>query len=100
MQRAPVRSPAVHALSRDAALVCAAGAVRAAAVSTVGIIIALHLARRGLSGSEIGLVIGTGMAANAAVTLLVGFQADRWGRRRSLIAVGLVTGAGYVAALE
>jgi MFS family permease len=86
-----------HALSRDAALVCVAGAVRAAAVSTVGIIIALHLARSGLAASEIGLVIGLGMAANAAATVLVGFHADRWGQRRSLIALGLLAGAGYVA---
>jgi MFS family permease len=94
---APVGTPRAHALSRDAALVCVAGALRAAAVSTVGIIIALHLARSGLTASEIGLVIGLGMAANAAATVLVGFHADRWGQRRSLIALGLLAGAGYVA---
>jgi MFS family permease len=94
---APVGTPKAHALSRDAALVCVAGALRAAAVSTVGIIIALHLARSGLAASEIGLVIGLGMAANAAATVLVGFHADRWGQRRSLIALGLLAGAGYVA---
>jgi MFS family permease len=94
---APVGTPRAHALSRDAALVCVAGALRAAAVSTVGIIIALHLARSGLAASEIGLVIGLGMAANAAATVLVGFHADRWGQRRSLIALGLLAGAGYVA---
>jgi MFS family permease len=94
---APVGTPRAHALSRDAALVCVAGAFRAAAVSTVGIIIALHLARSGLAASEIGLVIGLGMAANAAATVLVGFHADRWGQRRSLIALGLLAGAGYVA---
>lgn len=97
MHFAPVGAPRAHALSRDAALVCVAGAFRAAAVSTVGIIIALHLARSGLSASEIGLVIGLGMAANAAATVLVGFHADRWGQRRSLIALGLLAGAGYVA---
>lgn len=97
MHSVPVGAPRAHALSRDAALVCVAGAFRAAAVSTVGIIIALHLARSGLSASEIGLVIGVGMAANAAATVLVGFHADRWGQRRSLIALGLLAGAGYVA---
>jgi MFS family permease len=97
VRRARVRAPAIHALSRDAGLVCAAGALRAAAVSTVGIIIALHLARSGLSASEIGLVIGLGMAANAAATVLVGFHGDRWGRRRSLIGLGLLAGTGYMA---
>jgi MFS family permease len=94
---ASVGAPRVNALSRDAALVCIAGAFRAAAVSTVGIIIALHLARSGLSASEIGLVIGLGMAANAVATVLVGFHADQWGQRQSLIALGLLAGAGYVA---
>lgn len=97
MHSAPVGTPRAHALSRDAALVCVAGAFRAAAVSTVGIIIALHFARSGLAASEIGLVIGLGMAANAAATVLVGFYADRWGQRRSLIGLGLLAGAGYVA---
>lgn len=97
MHSAPVGTPRAHALSRDAALVCVAGAFRAAAVSTVGIIIALHLARSGLAASEIGLVIGLGMAANAAATVLVGFHADRWGQRQSLTALGLLAGAGYVA---
>lgn len=87
----------MSALSRDGALVCAAGALRAAAVSAVGIIIALHLARRGLTGSQIGLVIGAGMAASAAATVIVGLHADRWGRRRSLIGLGLISGAGYAA---
>lgn len=97
MHSAPVAAPRAHALSRDAALICVAGAFRAAAVSTIGIIIALHLARAGLAASEIGLVIGLGMAANAAATVLVGFHADRWGQRRSLIALGTLAGAGYVA---
>jgi MFS family permease len=94
---APGRAPRLTAQSRDAVLICVAGAFRAAAVSTVGIIIALHLARSGLSASEIGLVIGLGMAANAAATVLVGFKADRWGQRRSLIGLGLLAGAGYMA---
>ena len=84
-------------LSRDATLVCIAGAVRASAVSLVGVLIAIHLARRGLSTVGIGLVIGVGIAASAAGTVLVGFWADTWGRRRTLMAVALLTGIGYVA---
>jgi predicted MFS family arabinose efflux permease len=97
MPPAPVGALRIHALSRDAALVCVAGALRAAAVSTVGIIIALHLTRSGLSASEIGLVIGVGMAGNAAATVLIGLHADQWGQRRSLIGLGLLAGAGYLA---
>jgi predicted MFS family arabinose efflux permease len=82
---------------RDAALVCVAGGIRATAVSLVGIIIAIHLASRGLSLSRIGLVIGVGIAASAAGTVIVGLRADGWGRRRTLIVLGLLTGAGYLA---
>ncbi|MCA1561641.1 MAG: hypothetical protein LC753_04710 [Acidobacteria bacterium] len=88
---------AAGALSRAAALVCAAGGLRATAVSTVGVLIALHVARRGLSAAQIGLVIGAGMAANAAATVVIGLRADRWGRRRSLISLGVITGLGSVA---
>ena len=84
-------------LPRDAALVCGAGAIRAAAVSLVGVIIAIHLASRGLSTASVGLVIGVGIAASAAGTVIAGLRADSWGRRRTLIAVGVLTGLGYIA---
>jgi predicted MFS family arabinose efflux permease len=84
-------------LSRDAAMICAAGALRATAVSTVGVLIALHLARRGLSVSQIGLIVGIGIAASAAGTVIAGLRGDRWGRRRSLVGIGLLTGLGYIA---
>jgi predicted MFS family arabinose efflux permease len=77
--------------------VCAAGSLRAAAVSLAGVLIAIHLSRRGLSTSAIGLVIGIGMAANAAATVVIGLHADTWGRRRTLGALGVLTGLGYVA---
>jgi len=84
-------------LSREAALICIAGAIRAAAVSLVGVIIAIHLAGRGLTASGIGLIIGVGIASSAAGTVITALRADRWGRRRTLIVLGLLTGAGYAA---
>ncbi len=84
-------------MPRDAALICIAGGVRAAAVSLVGVIIAIHLAGRGLSATGIGLIIGTGIAASAVGTVVTALRADRWGRRRTLIALSLLTGAGYTA---
>jgi MFS family permease len=84
-------------LPGNAALVLVAGGLRAAAVSLVGVLIAIHLASRGLSAAGIGLVIGTGMAASAIGTVLVGLHADRWGRRRTLLGLGLLAGAGYFA---
>jgi MFS family permease len=84
-------------VSRDAVLVCLAGGIRAAAVSLVGVIIAIHLASRGLSASGIGLILGVGIAASAAGTIVTALGADRWGRRRTLIALSVVTGAGFAA---
>jgi predicted MFS family arabinose efflux permease len=84
-------------LSRDAALVCAAGSLRATSVSLAGVLIAIHLARRGLSPSAIGLLIGVGMTANAVGTIATGLYADGWGRRPTLVALGILTGAGYIA---
>ena len=89
-----VRSSAVP---RDAALVCVAGGLRAAAVSLVGVIVAIHFASRGLSATSIGLIIGIGIAASAAGTVVTALHADRWGRRRTLILLGLLTAAGYAA---
>ena len=84
-------------LPRDAALVCVAGSLRAASVSLAGVLIAIHLAARGLSPSGIGSIIGAGMAASAVGTVVAGLYADRWGRRRTLCAIGLLAAAGYVA---
>jgi len=84
-------------VTRDAALVCAAGGLRAAAISLVGVLIVIHLASRGLSVGAIGLVIGTGIAASAAGTIITALRADRWGRRRTLVVLSLLSAAGYAA---
>ena len=86
-----------RSVPREAALICAAGGVRAAAVSLVGVIVAIHLSSRGLSASGIGLIIGVGIASSAAGTVITALRADRWGRRRTLIVLGVLTGAGYAA---
>lgn len=84
-------------LPRAAALVCAAGCLRAASIGLAGVLIAIHLAGRGLSPSAIGVVIGVGMAANAVGTALVGLYADAWGRRRTLVVAGVLGALGYAA---
>ena len=37
------------------------------------------------------------MTANAAATVITGLYADAWGRRRTLSALGILTGLGYIA---
>jgi sugar transport protein len=82
-------------VSRDAALVCAAGTLRAAAVSLAGVLIAIHLAGAGLSPAAIGLVIGCGVAGNTIGTIVTGLWADAWGRKRTLVALCVLSSAGY-----
>jgi predicted MFS family arabinose efflux permease len=84
-------------LSRDAVLIFAAGGLRAAAVSLVGVIIAIHLAGAGLSPAGIGLVLGCGIGSSALGTVVCGLWADGWGRRRTLVAVSLLTGLAFVS---
>src|SRR5215217_8592317 len=89
-----------HRSKRNAALVCAAGTLRAFAVSLVGVLIAIYLAHGGFTAVAIGVVIGCGIAGNAVATVCTGLWADRWGRRRTLLVLGALTGAGYVAVAQ
>ncbi|HET9193967.1 MAG TPA: MFS transporter [Vicinamibacterales bacterium] len=94
---APRGGKGTQIVTRDAALICAAGGTRAAAISLVGVLIVIHLASRGLSVGAIGLIIGTGIAASAAGTIIAALRADRWGPRRTLVVLSLLSGAGYAA---
>jgi MFS family permease len=82
---------------RDALLIYAAGFVRSAAVSLVGVTIAIHLAEVGLSTAQIGLLIGVGLAGSSLATVIVSLRGDEWGRRRVLVGLALLSAAGYLA---
>jgi MFS family permease len=82
---------------RDALLIYAAGFVRSAAVSLVGVTLAIHLAEVGFSATQIGLLIGLGLAGSSVATVLVSIRGDRWGRRRVLVGLAVLTAAGYLA---
>jgi MFS family permease len=83
--------------NRAAALVYAAGFVRSAAVSLVGVTLAIHLAEVGFSTTQIGLLIGAGLAGSSLATVIVSLRGDRWGRRRMLVALAVLSATGYVA---
>jgi MFS family permease len=82
---------------RDALLIYAAGFVRAAAVSLVGVTLAIHLADVGFSATEIGLLIGVGLAGSSVATVIVSLRGDAWGRQRVLIALAFLSASGYLA---
>ena len=83
--------------NRDARLIYAAGFMRSATVSLVGVTLAIHLADVGFSTTRIGLLIGVGLAGSSLATVIVSLRGDRWGRKRVLVGLGVLSAMGYVA---
>lgn len=76
--------PRLHTLdvSRDARLLIAGQAVRAAGYGFTAVVLGALLAGRGYSPLQAGLVLTALIAGTAGASLLVGVVADRAGRRR------------------
>ncbi|TAH39542.1 MAG: MFS transporter [Planctomycetota bacterium] len=81
----------------DRRLLYAAAFLRAFGVGMTGVLLGLYLARAGLDEARIGVVISLGLAGAALGTLVVSWRGDALGRRRSLIALSLLAGAGGLA---
>jgi MFS family permease len=60
----------------------------------IGVLLGVYLAALMLSPSEIGIVIGAGLAGAAVATAVATFQADLLGRRRALIGINVLTICG------
>ena len=84
-------------MNNNARLIYTAGFIRSATVSLVGVTIAIHLANLGFSTTRIGALIGIGLAGSSLATVMVSLRGDRWGRRRVLVALTILTALGYVA---
>jgi MFS family permease len=82
---------------RDAALIAAAAFVRSTTIGVTGVTLAIHLAALGLTAAAVGVLIGAGLAGAATATLAQSVCADRIGRRRTLIALAILTSLGFVA---
>jgi MFS family permease len=87
-------------LSPDAQRIVGVQALRAFVYGLGSVLIGVSLGRRGLSGAEVGGVLGALLAGTALVSVLLARYGDRVGRRR-FYALLLVTmgGAGTVFAL-
>jgi MFS family permease len=72
----------------------AAAFLRALATGTIGVLVGIHLARRGFDAAEIGLVVGAGLSGAALAALVVTLAGDGLGRRRVLVVVALLGAAG------
>jgi MFS family permease len=86
-------------LTRDARLILAVQALRAFAYGLGSVLIGVTLARRGLSGGEVAVVLGALLAGVALTSIAVGRTGDRIGRRRWYVGLlGVMGVAGAVFA--
>jgi predicted MFS family arabinose efflux permease len=87
-------------LTEDARRIVAAQGVRALAYGLGSVLIGVTLARRGLSGAEVGGVLAALLAGIAVASVLIARYGDRFGRRRSyrLLFIAMAV-AGAVFAL-
>lgn len=70
------------------------------AYGILGVILVLYLAATGLDETRIGVLLTLTFLGDAAITLWLSTRADRWGRRRVLVAgAGLMALGGGVMAL-
>ena len=66
----------------------------------LSVVLALYLAKRGLSEGEIGMLLTLTLAGDAAITLWITTSADRLGRRRMLVfGAGLMIISGLIFSL-
>jgi MFS family permease len=86
-------------LSREGWLIFGAKAVRAFGFGWLSVVLALYLAKRGLSPAEIGAVFTATMVEDALLTMLLAAMASRIGPARvMLLTAPLVTMGGVVLA--
>ena len=83
--------------SRDLLLINIAAFVRSFTFGLIGVVLGIYLFRIGLSSLSIGMVIGAGLAGSALATIGVTTQADRVGRRRTLVVLSLLGAVGSLA---
>jgi len=80
-------------VSRDRNLLLVTAFLRSTGTSLVGVLLGVYLAKLRLEASQVGLVVGLGLAGAAIAALLVTVAGDRLGRRRTLTVLAC-TGAG------
>jgi MFS family permease len=86
-------------VTRDARLLFLARAVRMFGYGALGVILVLYLAAAGLGAGEIGLLLSLTLVGDTVISLYLTTNADRIGRRRTLVIGALLMAvAGVVFA--
>jgi MFS family permease len=80
----------------DLRYLLAGRALRSLTQGYLGVVVPLFLVRAGYGTVRIGALLTAAAASGAVLTALVGFAADRWGRKPLLVGLGLMTTAGGV----
>lgn len=96
----PARAPgpaSPRSASRDGRLLLTARGLRMFSYGFLSVLLALYLSGIGYSAAQIGLLFTVALAGGAATTLGFSLLADRWGRRRALVASALLMAAAGVA---
>ncbi|HET9157687.1 MAG TPA: MFS transporter [Myxococcaceae bacterium] len=85
-------------MSRDRNVLFATAFLRSTGTSLVGVLLGVYLAKLHLAASQIGLVVGLGLAGAAVAALVVTVAGDRLGRRRTLAILACIGAAGTLVA--
>jgi MFS family permease len=81
-------------LNADQVRLCLAAFLRSLAYGAVGVLLGIYLSTIGWSVRGTGALLTAGLAGIAVATLATSLVADRAGRRRTLIVLALLSGAG------
>jgi MFS family permease len=81
----------------DQVRIILAAFLRSLGVGMTGVLLAIYLSSMGWSVRTTGLLVTLGLAGTAAATLLTSLLDDRFGRRRTLVALALLTALGAAA---
>ena len=84
-------------VSRPIVLVYTAGFLRSLGIGLLGVVLGVYLSRIGFSATRIGFVLAAGLAGIAASTAFTSVLGDRFGRKRTLLLLTLLTAGGGVA---
>lgn len=75
-------------------LLFATRCLRMFAYGLLGVVLVLYLAERGLDATRIGLLLTLTFLGDAAISLVLSTRADRWGRRRTMMAGAALMAVG------
>lgn len=77
-------------------LLSIAAGIRSFCIGLTGVLLGLYLARRGFTAAQLGLVVGAGLAGNAAATAWLAWVAPREDQRGLLLIATLLSAAGLI----